>query len=109
MGTQRQGVSDRRGVKGSSYLPLFRKHRTPQVFFPVTGEGHGPKSWESGVSHGKKMRQGNRSSLPSMVVPSGNGHSFSPLIRFMGHPSIAVGPAEVGTIHGYSSIHEFSV
>merc|ERR1712227_790443 len=25
---------------------------------------------------GKKMRQGNRSSLPSMVVPSGNGHSF---------------------------------
>jgi len=62
--------------KGSSYLLLFRKHRTPQVSFRLRGRGMGPESWESGVSHGKKMRQGNRSSLPSMVVPSGNGHSF---------------------------------
>lgn len=66
------------GSKGIQlFAPIQKAPNTPG-FFPPTGEGHGPKSWESGVSHGKKMGQGNRSSLPSMVVPSGNGHSFSP-------------------------------
>lgn len=66
------------GSKGIQLFAPIQKAPNTTGFFPPTGEGHGPKSWESGVSHGKKMRQGNRSSLPSMVVPSGNGHSFSP-------------------------------
>merc|ERR1712174_112877 len=52
---------------------------------PKSGS-RGHESWEAGVSHGKKMRQGDRSSLPSMVVPSGNGHSFSP--KMFSAPSI---------------------
>lgn len=42
------------GSKGIQLFAPIQKAPNTTGFFPPTGEGHGPKSWESGVSHGKR-------------------------------------------------------